>query len=203
VNDYQNKPVDTPNPAQPLGLAVPDRVRAAMAEIVGNMEEGPLALVVGAGLQVMQALRDADVTKLAGPKGRHHSARTAARRGTGSRVAHPRASAGPGAAPSVPAVDGGGELDVPASEPFSSIDLLGRMAMRRCSRGCLPARTRSAWTSLGPVGVAVEAEASSTSRSAMSRRFVAATETARVELLSADLFGAGPDRVHGRWGALR
>lgn len=150
MNDYQNKPVDTPNPAQPLGLAVPDRVRAAMAEIVGNMEEGPLALVVGAGLQVMQALRDADVTKLAGPKGRHHSARTAARRGTGSRVAHPRASAGPGAAPSVPAVDGGGELDVPASEPFSSIDLLGRMAIEKMLTGLsartYPVRLDLAWT---------------------------------------------------------
>jgi putative transposase len=36
---------------------------------------------VGAGLQVMQALMDADVTVLAGRKGRHDQARTAVRHG--------------------------------------------------------------------------------------------------------------------------
>ena len=35
------------------------------------MHEGLLALAVGAGLQVMAALMEADVTALAGPKGRH------------------------------------------------------------------------------------------------------------------------------------
>ena len=57
--------------------AVPERVSVAMGEIAENMQEGLLALAVGAGLQVMQALMDADVTELAGPKGRHDEARTA------------------------------------------------------------------------------------------------------------------------------
>ena len=55
--------------------AFPDRVTVAMTEIAENMREGLLALAVGAGLQVMQALMDADVTELAGPKGRHDEAR--------------------------------------------------------------------------------------------------------------------------------
>src|SRR5260370_8585155 len=61
--------------------AVPERVSVAMAEIAENMGEGLLALAVGAGLQVMAALMEADVTALAGPKGRHDGARTAVRHG--------------------------------------------------------------------------------------------------------------------------
>ena len=49
--------------------AIPERVSVAMAEIAENMQEGLLALAVGAGLQVMQALMEADVIELAGPKG--------------------------------------------------------------------------------------------------------------------------------------
>ena len=40
-----------------------------MAEIAEHVREGLLALAVGAGLQVMAALMDADVTALAGPEG--------------------------------------------------------------------------------------------------------------------------------------
>jgi len=46
------------------GLAVPEHVTVAMAEIVGDMREGLLALAVGAGLQVMTAMMEADVTTL-------------------------------------------------------------------------------------------------------------------------------------------
>jgi hypothetical protein len=45
------------------------------------MHEGLLALAVGAGLQVMQALMEADVTVLAGSKGKH-DARPGLRCGT-------------------------------------------------------------------------------------------------------------------------
>ena len=61
--------------------AIPERVSVAMGEIAENMQEGLLALAVGAGLQVMQALMEADVTELAGRKGRHDEARTAVRHG--------------------------------------------------------------------------------------------------------------------------
>ncbi len=65
-----------------LALAVPERVSVAMSEIALDMSEGLLALAVVAGLQVMGALMDADVTELAGPKGRHDTNRSAARHGT-------------------------------------------------------------------------------------------------------------------------
>ncbi len=61
--------------------AIPERVSVAMGEIAENVREGPLAMAVGAGLQVMQVLMEADMTELAGPKGRHDEARTAVRHG--------------------------------------------------------------------------------------------------------------------------
>ena len=67
---------------QPVGAtALPERVSVAMTEIAENMHEGLLALAVGAGLQVMAALMEADVTVLAGPKGKHIMTRTAVRHG--------------------------------------------------------------------------------------------------------------------------
>ena len=46
--------------------AIPQCVSVAMAEIAENMHEGLLALAVGAGLQVMAALMDTDVTRWPG-----------------------------------------------------------------------------------------------------------------------------------------
>ena len=40
---------------------MPEQVSVAMAEIAADMREGLLALAVGAGLQVMQQLMEADV----------------------------------------------------------------------------------------------------------------------------------------------
>src|SRR4029079_11903821 len=71
----QNQPVDATT------LAFPEHVSVAMAEIAEHLGEGLLALAVGAGLQVMQTLMDADVTALAGPKGRHDQGRIAVRHG--------------------------------------------------------------------------------------------------------------------------
>lgn len=46
-------------------MAVPEQVAVAMDEIAGDMQEGLLALAVGAGLQVMSLLMDADVCAVA------------------------------------------------------------------------------------------------------------------------------------------
>ena len=53
-----------------------------MAEMAGELREGLLALAVGAGLQVMAAMMEADVTAVCGPKGRHDPERAAVRHGT-------------------------------------------------------------------------------------------------------------------------
>ena len=169
-----------------LEPAVPDRVSVVMADVAEDMREGLLALAVGAGLQVMSALMEADVTALTGPRGRHDAERVAVRHGTGAgsvtlggrRVAVTR--------PRVRAVDGSGELAVPAYELFSSTEVLGRMAMERMLSGL---STRRYAVGLEPVGQSVTKAATATSRSAVSRRFVKMTETALGDLLAADLSG--------------
>jgi putative transposase len=172
---------------QPVGAtASPEQVSVVMAEIAESMQEGLLALAVGAGLQVMAALMDADVTALAGPKGRHDQARTAVRHGRefgsvtlgGRRVAVTR--------PRVRAADGSGELPVASYELFTSTEILGKMALEKMLAGL---STRRYPVGLEPVGQQVTETSSATSKSAVSRRFVAMTETALAELLSQDLSG--------------
>jgi putative transposase len=176
----QNLPVDATTPA------FPEHVSVVMAEIAENMQEGLLALAVGAGLQVMQTLMDADVTTLAGPKGRHDQGRTAVRHGRehgsvtlgGRRV--------PVTRPRVRAADGSGELAIPSYELFTSTEILGKMAMEKMLAGL---STRRYPVGLEPVGQQITEKSSATSKSAVSRRFVTMTETALAELLAADLSG--------------
>jgi putative transposase len=167
-------------------IAVPEQVSVAMNEIAADMREGLLALAVGAGLQVMAELMEADVSAVCGPRGKHDPERAATRHGTergsvtlgGRRV--------PVTRPRVRAVDGSGEVAVPAYELFTSTELLGRMAMERMLAGV---STRRYPVALEPVGQAVQEEARSTSKSAVSRKFVALTEHALTDLLAADLTG--------------
>jgi len=180
---YQNQKIDTPAGD---GFVVPERVSVAMAEIAGSMREGLLALAVGTGLQVMQALMEADVTGLAGPKGKHDPGRSVVRHG------HERGSVTlggrrvPVSRPRVRAADGSGELPVPSYELFGSTEILGAMVMERMLAGL---STRRYPVGLEPVGEQVTATASATSKSAVSRKFVAMTETAVAQLLAADLSG--------------
>jgi len=177
---YQNNEFDT------SALAVPEQVSIAMTEIAADMREGLLALAVGAGLQVMQQLMEADVAAACGPKGKHNPERAATRHGTergsvtlgGRRV--------PVTRPRVRAVDGTGEVPVPAYEVFNGTELLGKLAMERMLAGV---STRRYPAALEPVGSGVEDQARSTSKSAVSRKFVAMTETALADLLAADLSG--------------
>jgi putative transposase len=169
-----------------LRLALPETVSVAMAEIAENVQEGLLALAVGTGLQVLQSIMAEDVTAVCGPKGKHDPARTAVRHGTEAGSVTLGGRRVPVERPRMRAADGTGELPVPAYELFSSTEVLGRMAMGRMLAG-LSARRYP--VGLEPVGQRVEASARSTSKSAVSRRFVAATETALGELLAAPLGG--------------
>jgi transposase-like protein len=172
------------NDAAAMGLAVPQAVSVAMGEIAESMQEGLLALAVGAGLQVMGALMNADVTALAGARGRHDPQRVAVRHGTEAGSVTLGGRRVPVQRPRMRATDGTGELPVPAYELFSRTEVLGRMAMERMLAGL---STRRYPVGLEPVGQRVETSARSTSKSAVSRRFVAATETALGELLAAPL----------------
>jgi hypothetical protein len=62
-------------------LELPERVTIAVAELASAAREGLLALAVGTGLQVLQAMLAEDVARLVGPKGRHNPDRAAVRHG--------------------------------------------------------------------------------------------------------------------------
>jgi putative transposase len=181
TKNYQTK---TSMTSAELRLAMPETVSVSMAEVVEDMREGLLALAVGTGLQVMQTIMAEDVAAVCGPKGKHDPVRTAVRHGTEAGSVTLGGRRVPVTRPRMRAVDGSGELPVPAYELFSQTEILGRMAMGKMLAGL---STRRYPVGLEPVGARVEASARSTSKSAVSRRFVAATETALAELLAANL----------------
>ena len=168
------------------GLVLPEQVTIALGELAGEAREGLLALAVGTGLGVLGELLAADVDRMVGPKGRHNPARTAVRHGTepgqvtlgGRRVRVDR--------PRVRTANGTREVPVPTWTAFSAAELLDQLTVERMLAKLSTRRYRAG---LEPVGSRVEQTASGTSKSAVSRRFVAATEHALAELLAADLTG--------------
>ena len=168
------------------GLVLPEQVTIALGELAGAAREGLLALAVGTGLGVLSELLAADVDRLVGPKGHHNTQRTTVRHGSepgtvtlgGRRVRMER--------PRVRSADGAREVPVPTWEAFSGSQLLDQLAVER-----MLARlsTRRYTVGLEPVGTTVEQTATGTSKSPVSRRFVAATEHALAELLARDLSG--------------
>jgi putative transposase len=171
---------------RPSDLVVPSTIAVGMTELADELHEGLLALAVGTGLQVMTALMAEEVTQVVGPKGAWNPERSASRHGTddgevtlgGRRLGVRR--------PRVRAVDGSGEVALASYELFSSTELLGRLAMEKM---LAKLSTRRYSAGLEPVGAAVTARARGISKSAVSRRFVTATETALAELLAGDLSG--------------
>jgi putative transposase len=162
-------------------IAVPEQVIVSMAEIAESAKEGLLALAVGTGMQVMAAMFAEDAQRLCGPDGKHNSDRAGYRHGTGAgsvtlggrRVAVTR--------PRVRAADGSAELHLPSYDLFSGTEVLGKMALERMLAGL---SSRRYGRGLEPVGGQAEEAAAATSKSAVSRRFAAATETALAELMS-------------------
>jgi putative transposase len=170
----------------PGEIAVPEQVIVSMAEIAESAKEGLLALAAGTGLQVMAAMFDEDAARLCGPEGRHNPGRAGYRHGSEAGSVTLGGRRIPVSRPRVRAADGSGELHLPSYDLFSSAEILGRMAMEKMLAG-LSSRRYTA--GLEPAGQAVQDQAAATSKSAVSRRFVAATETALAELMSRDLSG--------------
>ncbi len=88
--------------------------------------------------------------------------------------------------PRVRAADGSGELHLPSYDLFSGTEMLGKLALEKMLAGLSSRRYERG---LEPAGATVQDAASATSKSAVSRRFVAATETALAELMSKRLDG--------------
>src|SRR5215203_6021955 len=110
---------------------LPEQVTVAVAELASAAREGLLALAVGTGLQVLEAMLAEDVAWLVGPKGRHIPGRAAVRHGSepgqvtlgGRRVRVRR--------PRVRTADGTRELPVPTYQAFAATDLLDQLAVER------------------------------------------------------------------------
>jgi putative transposase len=197
-NTYQkNRRRAQPDPV-PGEVAVPEQVIVSMAEIAESAREGLLALAVSTGLQVMTAMFDEDVTALCGREGKHNADRAGYRHGTGAGSVTLGGRRIPVTRPRVRAADGAGELHLPSYDLFSSTEVLGRLAMEKMLAGL---SSRRYGRGLEPAGQAVEQAATATSKSAVSRRFVAATETALAELMARrlddlDLVAFMVDGVH-------
>src|SRR5208282_3820922 len=164
---------------------LPEEIAVALSDIAGAAREGLLAMSVAAGMAVMQALFEAEIAEVAGPKGKHDPDRAAVRHGSGRgsvtlggrRVAVDR--------PRARTLDGH-EVPLVSYTHFAAEDVLTRVVMERMLAGVA---TRRHVRVAEPVGAVVDKEAKSRSRSAISRRFVKQTETALAELMARDLTG--------------
>lgn len=162
---------------------LPEEISLALTDIAAVAREGLLAMSVAAGMAVMQTMFEAEISAAAGPKGKHNPDRAAVRHGTekgsvtlgGRRVEVTR--------PRARTVDGH-EVPLQAYAEFAADDLLSQVVLERMLAGVA---TRRHARIAEPIGKAVLQSASSTGRSAVSRRFVKETETALAELLARDL----------------
>ena len=197
-NTYQKNGRRAEPDRLPGEMTIPEQVVVSMAEIAESAKEGLLALAVGTGLQVMAAMFAEDAGRLCGPGGKHNPDRAGYRHGTGQGSVTLGGRRLPVTRPRVRAADGSGELHLPSYDLFSSTEILGRMAMEKMLAGLSSRRYPAG---LEPAGQAVEQVAAATSKSAVSRRFVAATETALAELMTRrlddlDLVALMIDGVH-------
>jgi len=171
-------------PTATMGLPerLAGRVDEHLAAFAAHMTQGLLAASTAVGLEVMGELLDVEVAGLAGPKGKHNPQRVAMRHGSeqgtvtlGGRrlgVRRPRVRTTGEAAR---------EVQLESYAAFTSTDLLAEGIVARMLAGL---STRRYPAGLEPVGQAVEQAAQGTSKSAVSRRFVAATAERLAELLA-------------------
>jgi transposase-like protein len=164
---------------------LPEEIQLAMTDIAGAAREGLMAMSVAAGLAVMAAMFEAEISEACGPKGKHDAGRAAVRHGPGRgsvtlggrRVAVTR--------PRARTVDGQ-EVPLFSYTHFGAEDLLTEVVMERMLAGLA---TRRHARIAEPVSEKVSGTQKSISKSAISRRFVRHTETALGELMARDLTG--------------
>ncbi|HEY3946226.1 MAG TPA: IS256 family transposase [Solirubrobacteraceae bacterium] len=163
---------------------LPPRVQEALGQLVGAAKEGLLALSVGVGLGVLEELMADEVEDVCGPRGKHDPDRVAYRHGSddgevtlgGRRVQVER--------PRMRTKDGSEEVPVRTYEHFASRDQLTAVVLERMLAGVSTRRYRRLQE---PVGEQVEQQARSTSKSAVSRTFIARTKDALLELMARPL----------------
>jgi putative transposase len=159
---------------------LPEQVTIALRELAGAAKEGLLAFSVGIGLAVLDELFEAEVVRLAGPKGKHDADRRAYRHGHEPRQVTLGGRRVQVNKPRVRSVDDE-EVELRTIRPFATRDLLNEAALGRMLAGL---STRRYSAGLEPVG---QVEARATSKSAISQRFIQATEQKLAELFGRDL----------------
>jgi putative transposase len=164
------------------------RVSEQVEVFASQMREGLLAASVAIGLDVMGELVDAEVTDLAGPKGKRDPDRSAYRHGSEDGKVSLGGRRVPVRRPRVRTVaDEHGverEVRLESYDTFTSVDLLADHMVASMLAGLSGRRYAAA---LEPVGETVEASASGTSQSAVSRRFITATAERLAEFRSRPL----------------
>jgi len=163
---------------------LPERVQEALGQLIGVAREGLLALSVEVGLGVLRELLEAEVDQVVGLKAKHNPERTAVRHGHedgevtlgGRRVAVER--------PRVRTADGEAEVPLATYEHFAGRDQLEGVVLERMLSGVSTRKYRRVQE---PVGEAVEQDARSTSKSAVSRTFVQRTRDLLWKLMNRPL----------------
>jgi putative transposase len=177
---------DAPTELDELGVAdLPAEVRLALADIAGAAREGLLAMSVATGMAVMHVMFDAEITAACGLKGKHDPDRAAVRHGAGRGSVVLGGRRVPVMRPRARSTDGA-EVPLASYRLFAAEDQLTQVVMERMLAGLA---TRRHVAAAEPVGQQVQQQATATSRSAVSRRFIAATKTALADLLARDLTG--------------
>ena len=164
---------------------LPLEATVALADVAGAIRDGLLAFASATGLVVMHQMMAAELAALIGTK---HAKMPAA-----DRVGNWHGSAkgsvvlgGRQVATERPRgrTTSGTEIELDTWKAFSSADLLNSLVVERMLAGVA---TRRHVDVAEPVGAALEGRAKSLSKSAVSRRFVAATTKAMGELMARDL----------------
>jgi transposase-like protein len=164
---------------------LPLEATVALAEVAGAIKDGLLAFASATGFVVMHQMMQAELTEVIGEK--HARIGAAERSGNwhgttkgsvvlgGRRVSTERPRG---------RTTAGAEIELDTWKAFSSADLLNSLIVERMLAGVA---TRRHVDVAEPVGKELEARAKSMSKSAVSRRFVAATTKAMGELMARSL----------------
>lgn len=137
----------------------------------GRMREGLMAASVAIGLEVMGELQEAEVAELAGSKGKHDPGRGAYRHGSEAGRVTLGGRRVPVRRPRVRSVEGA-EVRLESYDTFASVDLLADRMVASLLAGLSGRRYEQV---LESVGEQLEAAATGTSQSSVSRRFITAT----------------------------
>lgn len=164
---------------------LPVEATVALAEVAGAIKDGLMAFASATGLVVMHQMMEAELESRIGPK----HARIPAPERTGNwhgSTSGPVVLGGRTVTtrrPRARSTDGA-EIELDTWKAFSSADLLNSLVVERMLAGVA---TRRHVDVAEPVGADIEARARSTSKSAVSRRFIAATKKAMEELMARSL----------------